>query len=409
MKYTDLSIQTQREAPNNARTQGFAFLVRGSYLTRENQPTPLGEYALKHLEKLSTNLGKAFISELDIPTVGNEEETFFPLETGSNDVVHCANCGYTARSEFARFAKSAASKEEPLPVEKVETPHCNTIEELADFLGIPKEQTAKALLYTRQSDGRLVFAVVRGDMQLSEAKLKEQVGEIKMADYYAIEESGAVPGYAAPIDLKDALIIADDLIPDSPNLVTGANDEGYHLKNVNYGRDYSAEIVTDLVQAVEGDACVNCGEPLAALSADLLKSKDGYDFEKILHALAETYHDDNGLSLPHPAAPFDVYLMNIPGKTTDTGAVATELYENLQKVGISVLMDDRDTRAGVKFNDADLIGPPVRVTVGERGLQNENVELKPRTASKNSLINLTSLTGLTSQTEFWDLVDTLDL
>jgi len=408
MKYTDLSIQTQREAPNNARTLGFAFLVRGSYLTRENQPTLLGQYTLKHLEKLSTDLGDTFISKLAIPTTGNEEEVFFSLETGAYDVIHCKNCGYTARSEFARFAKNAASKDEPLPIEKVETPHCNTIEELANFLGIPKEQTAKALLYTRQSDGRLVFAVVRGDMQLSEAKLKEQVGEIKMADYYAIEEYGAVPGYAAPIDLKDALIIVDDLIPDSPNLVTGANDEGYHLKNVNYGRDYNAEIVTDLVQAVEGDACVNCGGPLAELSADLLKSKDGYDFERILHALAETHHDDNGLTLPHPAAPFDVYLMNIPGKTTDTGAIATELYENLRKIGVSVLMDDRDTRAGVKFNDADLIGPPVRVTVGERGLQNGNLELKPRTASKNSLISLTSLTGLTSKTEFWELVDNLD-
>jgi prolyl-tRNA synthetase len=383
MKYTDLSIQTQREAPNNARTQGFAFLVRGSYLTRENQPTPLGEYALKHLEKLSTDLGDAFISKLDIPTIGNEEETFYPLETGEFESIHCSNCGYTVRSEYARFAKSVASKEEPSPIEKVETPHCNTIEDLANFLGIPKEQTAKALLYTRQSDGKLVFAVVRGDMQLSEAKLKAQVGEIKMADYYAMEEAGAVPGYAAPIDLKDTLIIVDDLIPNSPNLVTGANDEGYHLKNVNYGRDYSAEIVTDLVQANEGDACANCGKPLSELSADLLKSKDGYDFEKILHALAETHHDDNGLTLPYPAAPFDVYLMNIPGKTMDTGAVATELYEKLIAAGVSVLMDDRDTRAGVKFNDADLVGPPMRVTVGERGLKNETVELKRRTASEN--------------------------
>ena len=409
MKYTDLSIQTQREAPNNARTQGFAFLVRGSYLTRENQPTLLGEYALDHLEKLSNDLGEAFISKLAIPTIGNEEETFFPLETGAYDVIHCTNCGYTARSEFARFSKSVASKVEPLPIEKVETPHCNTIEELANFLGIPKEQTAKALLFTRQSDGKLVFAVVRGDMQLSEAKLKEQVGEIKMADYYAIEESGAVPGYAAPIDLQDTLIIVDDLIPDSPNLVTGANEEGYHLKNVNYGRDYSAEIVTDLVQAVEGDACVNCGQPLSELSADLLKSRDGYDFSKILHALAETHHDDNGLTLPYPAAPFDVYLMHIPGKTMDTGAVATELYEKLQAAGVSVLMDDRDGRAGVKFNDADLVGPPVRVTIGERGLQNGNAELKPRIASKNGPVSLTSLTGVISPSEFWDLVNNLDL
>jgi prolyl-tRNA synthetase len=391
MKYTDLSIQTQRDAPNNARTQGFAFLVRGSYLTRENQPTPLGEHALKHLEKLSTDLGDSFISKLDIPTVGNEDEIFFSLHTGEFEVVHCPACGYTARSEFARFAKSVASEEEPLPTEKVETPDCDTIEDLANFLGIPKEQTAKALLYTRQSDGKLVFAVVRGDMQLSEAKLKEQVGEIKMADYYAMETAGAVPGYAAPINLKNTLIIVDDLIPESPNLVTGANDEGYHLKNVNYGRDYSAEIVTDLVQASAGDACVNCGETLIEMSADLLKSKNGYNFDRILHALAETHHDDNGLTLPHPAAPYDVYLMNIPGKTMDTGAIATDLYKKLGSAGISVLFDDRDGRAGVKFNDADLIGPPVRVTVGERGLKNNSVELKKRTEQENLVVALTDV------------------
>jgi len=388
MKYTDLSIQTQRDAPNNARTQGFAFLVRGSYLTRENQATPLGKQALKHLEELSKDLGDSFLDKLDISLISNEEETFFPLETGAYEVIHCPNCGYTARSEFARFAKSPTSTEEPLPIEKVETPHCNTIEDLANYLEIPKEQTAKALLYTRQSDGKLIFAVVRGDMQLSEAKLKEQVGEIKMADYYAMEAAGAVPGYAAPIDLKDALIIVDDLIPDSPNLVTGANDEGYHLKNVNYGRDYSAEIVTDLVQANEGNACANCGKPLSALSADLLASKEGYDFDRILHALAETHHDENGLTLPHPAAPFDVYLMNIPGKTMDTGAVTTELYEKLATAGISALYDDRDGRAGVKFNDADLIGLPVRVTIGERGLKDGLVELKQRTAADNVNISL---------------------
>jgi len=409
MRYTELSIQTQRDAPNNARTEGFAFLVRGSYLTRDNQPTPLGEKALENLEKLSSDLGDEFFPKLNLPLLSNEEETFFPLKTGAMEIIHCSSCGYTARSEFARFAKNVTSNEDPLPVEKVETPHCNTIEDLANYLKLPKEKTAKALLYTRQSDGKLIFAVVRGDMQLSEAKLREQVGEIKMADYYAMEAAGAVPGYAAPIDLKDTLIIVDDLIPDSPNLVTGANDEGYHLINVNYGRDYSAEIVTDLVQVVEGDACVNCGKPLSALSADLLKSKDGYAFDRILHALAETHHDENGLTLPHPSAPFDVYLMNIPGKTMDTGAVTADLYRKLQAAGVSVLFDDRDGRAGVKFNDADLVGPPVRVTVGERGLQNGTVEIKPRIASQNGLVSLTSLTGLTSQVKFWDLVNDLDL
>ena len=409
MKYTDLSIQTQREAPNNARTQGFAFLVRAGYMNREKGRLPLGQHAIEHLQKLAQETGPAFLSLLSLPTIGNAEEVFYPLSTGSIEIIHCPACGNTARSERASFAKKSFSNEEPLPVEKVATPESNTIEDLANFLGIPKEKTAKALLYTRPADGKLVFAVVRGDMQLSEAKLKDQVGEVKAATYEEIQMAGAVPGYASPVGLKNALIIVDDLIPASPNLVAGANESGYHLKNVNYGRDYSAEIVADLVQAEEGFACANCGNPLSLLSADLLVSQDSYDFDKILHALAESHHDDKGLTLPHPAAPFDVYLMHVPGKTMDTKATANELYEKLQETGIPVLFDDRDDRAGVKFNDADLIGCPVRVTVGERGLQNGIVELKPRIASQNSQISLTGLTGLTSRKEFWNSVNNLDL
>jgi prolyl-tRNA synthetase len=409
MKYTNLSIQTQREAPNNARTQGFAFLVRAGYVTRENQPTALGAFALKHLEKLSAELGESFFPKLDIPIINNEEETFFPLKTGALEVIHCPACGYAARSELAIFTKNTPPTEEPLPTEKVTTPDCNTIEDLASFLGIPKTKTAKALLFTRPSDAKFIFAVVRGDMQLSEAKLKGQVGDVKPATPDEIATSGAVAGYASPIGLKDALIIVDDLIPDSPNLVAGANETGYHLKNVNYGRDYNAEIVADLVQAEEGNTCINCGEQLSLVSADLLASKDEYHFDRILHALAESHHDDNGLALPHPAAPFDVYLMNIPGKTMDTDSVTTDLYDSLQKAGISVLFDNRNTRAGVKFNDADLIGSPLRIAIGERGLQNGMVELKLRSALEKSLISLTSLNSLTSQEEFWNLVTTLDL
>jgi len=397
MKYTDLSIQTQREAPNNARTQGFALLVRAGYLTRENQPTLLGKHALNHLETLSAKLGDSFLASLDISMISNKSETFFPLKTGGLEVIHCPVCGYTARSELASFAKSAFSTEEALPTEKVATPECNTIEELANFLGIPKEKTAKALLFTRPSDRKLIFAVVRGDMQLSEAKLKLQVGDVKIASYEEISASGAVPGYAAPIGLKDALIIVDELIPNSSNLVAGANEDGYHLKNVNYGRDYNAEIVADLVQAADGDPCVNCGQPLSVMSADLLASEGAFFFDKILHALAESHHDDKGLTLPHPASPFDVYLMHLPGKTLDTKSAGVDLDENLREVGLSVLFDDRDERAGVKFNDADLIGCPVRVTVGERGLQNNSVEIKERTSQENLTILLADVVSKIQQ------------
>src|SRR5919106_1481786 len=197
MKYRDLNIQTQREAPNNARTEGFAFLVRAGYLTRENVPTQLGEYTLKHLRTLfgdPSSLSYSFerlIESLSLPTIGNKNEVFFAIPSGSTEVAYCQACGYTERLELAHFAKLTSPPEEQLPVKKVSTPDCHTIEALAAFLGVPKEKTATA---------------------------------------EEIERSGAVPGYASPIGLRDALIAVDDLIPHMQNLVAGANETGYHLK-----------------------------------------------------------------------------------------------------------------------------------------------------------------------------------
>ena len=382
MKYRDLQIQTQREAPNNARTEGFSFLVRAGYLTRENILTKLGEHAINHLRGLA---GKSF---LFLPTIGNENETFFPTATGHIELAHCPSCTYTERLELALFAKPIeANNHPPLPIEKIKTPDCNTIESLANFLKITKEETAKALMYTRVSDGKFIFVVLRGDMQLSEAKLAAQAGKVRVATEEEIVSVGAVPGYASAIGLNDyALIIVDDLIPQSRNLVAGANEAGYHLKNTNYGRDYSAEIVADLVQAQEGDTCINCGSSLAVISSITLTTRKEFALENILLALAEEHHDDYGLTLPHPAAPFDVYLMHIPGKELDTRNQAEEIYNSLQDANISVLFDDRDERAGVKFNDADLIGCPVRVTMGEKGLKDGMVELKPRKEKEKQLV-----------------------
>jgi prolyl-tRNA synthetase len=402
MKYRELNIQTQREAPNNARTEGFAFLVRAGYLTRENTPTQLGEHTLQHLRTLSQE--PSFLSLLSLTTIGSEHETFFAIPSGAVEVAHCPSCRYTERIELARFSKTPLPAEEELPLENVLTPDCHTIDALANFLGIPREKTAKVLMYTRLSDHRFVFVVVRGDMQLSEAKLKEQVGEVRPATPKEIEQAGASAGYASPVGLQGALIVVDELIPLSQNLVAGANEAGYHLQNTNYGRDYAAEIVADLVQAMAGSPCPNCGSPLSILSTMVLATRNAYDFANILLALAETHHDNKGLTFPFPTAPFDVYLMHVPGKEMDTRARAEELHNSLQNAGISVLFDDRDERAGVKFNDADLIGCPVRVTAGEKALKEGMVEWKPRNEKDNRLIALTRLMSLTSRGELWDLM-----
>jgi len=394
MKYRDLQIQTQREFPSNMRTQGFGWLIRAGYITRENELLPLGEGVLERLRALSNDSSfflhpfESLRATLSLPIISNDTETYFPIATGSLEVANCSSCNYTARIELARFAKTALPQEEQLPLEKVLTPDCHTIELLTSFLNVPKEKTAKALMYTRLPDNKFVFAVVRGDMQLSEAKLKKQVGDIRPATVEEIVKSGAAAGYASPVGLKDALIVVDDLIPGSQNLVAGANETGYHLKNTNHGRDYSAEIVADLAQVKLGNACINCENALDVISALPLATRSEIFFENILLALAETHHDDKGLAFPKSAVPFDVYLMHIAGKELDTRAKAEELYNTLQSAGISVLFDDRNERAGVKFNDADLIGCPVRVTVGEKGLQEGKVEMKARNTKENQLVAL---------------------
>jgi prolyl-tRNA synthetase len=386
MKFSQFPIQTHRENPANARSEGQALLVRGGYVSHSGEILPLGQLAIERIQKLTGDL-----SNLGLPLLSGKSETYFQTPIGSNELLSCPSCGFVSRLELAPIKKTVFSTEEPAPVEKVLTPDCPTIESLAVFLGVPQEKTAKALMFVRKSDEKFVFVVVRGDMTMSETKLSKLVGDIRLATETEIRAVGAIPGYASPIGVKNALIVVDDLIPQSPNLVAGANETGYHLKNVNCRRDYQPDLVADLVLAAGGDSCTNCGAPLEASKAWVLASGGKFDFEKIIFALAEYHHDEKGLTLPASAAPFDVYLMHVPGKTMDTKAPAEKLYDELTAAGLSVFFDDRDERAGVKFNDADLIGCPVRVTVGERGLQNGMVELKRRSSPENQSIALAEI------------------
>lgn len=400
MRYTQIPIQTHRDTPAQARSAGQAFLIRAGYLSHSGQLLPLGQRTLQRLHTLSDD--PAFLSRLGLSFLG-KNEIFYPIEVGDTEILHCPVCGFAARLELAPVKKTVYSTEPPAALERVLTPHCPTIESLAAFLGIPQQKTAKALMFVRAPKSGdfglqnlpilehapdFVFVVLRGDHTLSPAKLTALVGETRLATEDEIRAVGAVPGYASPIGVRNALIVVDDLIPQSPNLVAGANEAGYHLLNTNYNRDYAAHLVADLTLASPGDPCATCATALQAHKAWLLASNGAYDFENILFALAETHHNDNGLTLPPAAAPFDIYLLHVPGKTLDTLPAAEELYRALTDTGLSVLFDDRNDRAGVKFNDADLIGCPIRVTVGERGLQNGMVEVKARTASESQQIPL---------------------
>lgn len=334
-----------------------------------------------------------------------------PHPDGRTAWVRCPACGYAAEQSAARL-DPAIAVEAPLALQDVATPDCKTIAELAAFLGIPPARTAKAVfLVARLAEGldRFIFAVVRGDTALHEAKLLAALdaSALRPATEAEIREAGAEPGYGSPVGLSGATVVVDTLAAASPNLVAGANRPGYHLLNVNYGRDYRATQVADIALAQEGSPCPACGAGLAlsngiavaslaqvgdrygrALGATYL-DRDGHGqpvllgcyrvwIDRLLAAIAETHCDEHGLIWPAAVAPYAVYLMTLGKALPEVSAAAERIYAGLVSAGCTVLYDDRDERAGVKFNDADLIGAPLRVAVGDRGLKNGLVEVKRR-------------------------------
>ncbi len=341
----------------------------------------------------------------------------FITQKGGVSYIRCPQCGYLDTQAFAQRAKSTLPAEDTLPLEKVETPDAHTIEALANFLEISKEKTAKAVFMMAQfADAeKLIFAILRGDMDLSEPKLMAALGALALrpATNQEILDAGAVPGYASPVGIEKVLVVVDDLIPASANLVAGANEAGYHLRNVNYGRDYEAKIVTDIALAQAGDNCPKCDVTLAkingvelvgaaparALETATYTDENGkgqpiwsaswtLDLGRTFAAVAESHHDEYGLLLPPAVTPYDIHLIWMPSKKADTRGEADELYMNLTNTGFTVLYDDRDARAGEKFNDADLIGCPVRITVGEKALQEQSVEIKLRREPDKVLVEL---------------------
>jgi prolyl-tRNA synthetase len=350
-------------------------------------------------------------------------EFMYLTPIGEDTLLLCDNCGYAANRQIARFAKPPAAPEAPLPLEKVATPATTTIESLAELLGVPKARTAKAVfLVATVTEGdrdvdRFVFAVVRGDMDVNETKLANAVKakELRPARTEEIEAVGAVPGYASPIGLRDIVVVVDDIIPESPNLVAGANEEGYHLLHTNYGRDYTAPVVADIAVARAGDACPVCGAPLrtsggvetgnifklgtrysAAMDATFLDAEGksrpvimgsyGIGLGRLLACVVEEHHDDKGIIWPISIAPYQVHLVALANEKSAAAATADQLYADLTAAGVEVLYDDRAESPGVKFMDADLIGIPLRLTVGERGLKRGGVELKRRDSADSTLV-----------------------
>ncbi|MBI1282035.1 MAG: proline--tRNA ligase [Anaerolineaceae bacterium] len=355
---------------------------------------------------------------------GKEAHEFMYLTPIGEDTLMIAEeSGYFANREVATSQKPIPPVEPPKPLEKIATPNTTTIEALAKFLNIPTACTAKAVFQVatitenNQTREQFVLAIVRGDMDVNEIKLVKALhaNGMRPAQPDEIARTGAVAGYGSPIGVKNALVIVDDLIPQSPNLVAGANEAGYHFLNVNYGRDYQADIVADIVSTREGDLDPLHGNPMKAVRgvevgnifklgtrySDSLNctflDKDGkaqpvvmgsygIGIGRLLACVAEEHHDDKGLIWPISVAPYAVHLVTLLDESTTP--IAEKLYTDLLQAGVDVLYDDRDARIGVKFNDADLIGLPLRITLSKKSLENGGIELKHRNEPEVSIISL---------------------
>lgn len=338
---------------------------------------------------------------------GTTHEIAFPSPIGEDDLALCDGCGYTANAEVAAFQKPAPPAETLLPHEEVATPETRTIAALTALLDLPAARTAKAAFF--MAGERLVFAVVRGDMDVNVGKLAAavQAAELRPANADELATAGIVAGYASPIGVTGVTVVVDDLVVRSPNLVAGANRPDYHLRNTNFPRDYAAEVVTDIAAVFAGAPCCRCGQPLRLERAvevghlfklgtryskafgatfldeqgktrDVVMASYGIGIGRLIACLAEAHHDDRGLTWPPAVAPFAAYLIGLDLDRPDVQHAAEALYQHLTAAGIAVLYDDRPDSAGVKFNDADLLGMPVRLTIGRRVLQRGAVELKLR-------------------------------
>lgn len=355
-------------------------------------------------------------------------EYMYVTPIGEDTIFICEESGYQANKEVATIRK-VYEDIAPLPLEKVFTPEQKTIAGLADFLEKQAKETGKVVFFKGMvgDEEKVILALVRGDMEVNSIKVQKLGGVMKMepateADILSIQ---SVPGYASPIgiDRSKALVIADELVANTNNLVVGANEEGYHLLNACYGRDFEADVVGDIVAAFDGAFCpvsepdaghvlrsvrgIEIGnifqlgtkytEALGALFMDesgrpqpIVMGSYGIGVGRLLACLCEEYHDDNGLILPISVAPYQVHLVGLL-ENEDTIKTAEQLYENLQQAGIEVIFDDRHKKAaspGVKFSDADLIGIPIRITVSKRSLKEGGVELKLRQAPERTLVPL---------------------
>ena len=348
----------------------------------------------------------------------DSEEFMYLTEVGEDTILLCDRCGYAANEEKADHKKHEMPEEEPLPLEEVATPGQKTIDDLVAFLGVPHARTLKAVFY--EIDGGPVFVAIRGDLEVNEAKLRNTLKAVEMAllDEEGVKKHGLVAGSASPVGLKGIKIVADDSVLTSPNLVAGTNKPDVHFRNVNHGRDWTADVVADISLARAGNVCARCGgtletkrgmemghvfklgtvytDRLQATFADeagelkpAVMGCYGIGVGRVFAGAIEANHDERGIIWPPELTPYDVHLVGLGFDKPGVRESAEQVYQQLQDAGFDVLYDDREEgSAGVKFNDADLLGMPVRVTVSPRSIENGGAEIKRRTTKDAQVVAL---------------------
>jgi prolyl-tRNA synthetase len=362
------------------------------------------------------------IVEADSGAIGGKDSHEFMVitETGEDEVIYCSNCDYAANAEKAQFAKKKSNTEDTLSLEEIATPEAKTIEEVAGFVGVPTSQTLKAVFYF--TDGEFVFVTIRGDLEVNETKLRNALkcSELRLATEGEVNEAGIVAGFASPIGVKGVKVVADDSITSGSNFVVGANKSGYHFKNANYPRDFQVDLMTDIALAQSGDSCPRCQSKLSSArgievghvfklgtfiserfgasfldndgtSRPIIMGCYGIGLGRLLAAIVEQRHDDKGIIWPLSVAPYQVHLCPLSLDKSAVLPTAEKIYQELQKEGIDVLFDDRNDSPGVKFNDADLLGIPLRLTLSPRTLQNQSIEVKWRTKKEAQFLPLDNL------------------
>ena len=357
----------------------------------------------------------------DSGAIGGKEsqEFIFLTEDGEDEILLCPGCGYAANAEKADFQRPEAVESAPAEMTKVATPGIKTIPDLAALLNIEQRQTNKAVFY--KIDGKPVFVAIRGDLDVNEIKLRNtlKAQDVEAMDEATVRASGLVAGSASAIGLVGMRVVADTSAVEAANLVAGANEDGFHLLNTNHGRDWKADIVSDIALARRGDACATCGSALEtrrgmemghvfklgtvyseAIGVNYLDEAGerhpavmgcyGIGVERMLAAIIEANHDANGIIWPASVAPYDVHIV---GLNLDQPAVlqaVTTLETALTAAGLTCLFDDRDESAGIKFKDADLIGIPFRITVSPRALEKGGVEIRNRRSGETEVLPISA-------------------